>query len=638
MARALKDPREMTAGEINLELDALDVKRARLVEKFVAAGRGHETPSETRTKSDPLALEWIAATDRSDALRREIDRRYGPGAPPRLPRGFGPIREGEDRETVSPGMPSGCGCKEKLDAVAEADESNPRRVTIRGLAVGDTVAVKVVAQHGHAGVRAGQFLGFVPARIESIGPSGFVARVERDKIPTPLLAQHVPVGGLYELHWEDRGRTWTADVQPVVTDRLQENPGKGPLVPLAIGDPVRIRIFAEYSHGVFKKGQTLGYASGTVVAVNPSDFVARVPAGPLFPHEQTIILRWEDEGSTWERENPVATADAQEPAVQETHSLHWIRRESGILFAQGSRGYYEIVKQADGFVPYGAGDFSPQSAGNRFVSLTAAWTKEETAKRFVEAFDRSTIGVVWVPSIGQYRVTSYPRGATSEVHETAIVSTHPMLHLSVVRASDAGSRIVRETSVPLGECLNGLCEGSGACVPWIKVVRDPRSYDACMKVADEIGPIKSSADAVAIVAPEILRNDQETFVALLLDPHLRVRGASEIALGGRTETLAPIPDTLRLAILEGSTAFVIFHGHPSGKVTPSEADRQLTQAMREAGEAVGIPCFDHIIAGLATDSAPRQPGVGSIVVETPTGPVTCEYFSFADEEAKKKGK
>jgi hypothetical protein len=74
-----------SAGRINRALDTAERERARLCDEFIAAGRGHELPSETRAKSDPLALRYCDAEDRFLELRREVARRYGPGAPRRLP-------------------------------------------------------------------------------------------------------------------------------------------------------------------------------------------------------------------------------------------------------------------------------------------------------------------------------------------------------------------------------------------------------------------------------------------------------------------------------------------------------------------------------------------------------------------------
>ncbi len=92
-ARPAKDPEFMTASEINKELDKLDARSSKNTDDFIAAGRGHERPSEYLRQADPLSMEARRISDRQSSLRIEIERRYGPRAPSRLPsRGFGPRR------------------------------------------------------------------------------------------------------------------------------------------------------------------------------------------------------------------------------------------------------------------------------------------------------------------------------------------------------------------------------------------------------------------------------------------------------------------------------------------------------------------------------------------------------------------
>jgi hypothetical protein len=86
-----KDARTLTAGQINRELDALEVAASKNCAAMIAAGRGDERPSETALKADTLALSFKAIAARRSELRIEIELRYGPSAPSRLPlRGFGP--------------------------------------------------------------------------------------------------------------------------------------------------------------------------------------------------------------------------------------------------------------------------------------------------------------------------------------------------------------------------------------------------------------------------------------------------------------------------------------------------------------------------------------------------------------------
>ncbi len=79
-------------SKINAMLDRLAKISSALTDEFIAAGRGHETASETWKLDDPLAERSKAIHRSQSVLRNEIERRYGPGAPSRLPRGFGPVR------------------------------------------------------------------------------------------------------------------------------------------------------------------------------------------------------------------------------------------------------------------------------------------------------------------------------------------------------------------------------------------------------------------------------------------------------------------------------------------------------------------------------------------------------------------
>lgn len=87
-----KAPAVMTAGEINKELDKLEEQNSKLTQRMIDARRGYERPSEYLRLDDPLSIELRNNSNRREALRIEISSRYGPGAPRRLPKGFGPLK------------------------------------------------------------------------------------------------------------------------------------------------------------------------------------------------------------------------------------------------------------------------------------------------------------------------------------------------------------------------------------------------------------------------------------------------------------------------------------------------------------------------------------------------------------------
>ena len=142
----------------------------------------------------------------------------------------------------------------------------------------------------------------------------------------------------------------------------------------------------------------------------------------------------------------------------------------------------------------------------------------------------------------------------------------------------------------------GACQGE-ACLPWVRVQRDPQRFRTALEAARKLGPINSSKAFYDFVKEHMVAEDQEVFYVLLLDVHFKIRGISEISRGARDRVLTPVPDVLRLPLVDGATAFVVAHNHPSGKVKPSEADKEVTKAIKQGADAVEILFLDHIIVG-----------------------------------------
>ena len=56
-------------------------------------------------------------------------------------------------------------------------------------------------------------------------------------------------------------------------------------------------------------------------------------------------------------------------------------------------------------------------------------------------------------------------------------------------------------------------------------------------------------------------------------------------------------EVVKRALELGALAIIMVHNHPSGDVTPSKADIEMTRAVREAAKAVGIALHDHLVIG-----------------------------------------
>lgn len=54
-------------------------------------------------------------------------------------------------------------------------------------------------------------------------------------------------------------------------------------------------------------------------------------------------------------------------------------------------------------------------------------------------------------------------------------------------------------------------------------------------------------------------------------------------------------EVIKAALSNKASAIILAHNHPSGNVTPSSADVQITMQIKEACTTIGIRLIDHII-------------------------------------------
>jgi len=88
---------------------------------------------------------------------------------------------------------------------------------------------------------------------------------------------------------------------------------------------------------------------------------------------------------------------------------------------------------------------------------------------------------------------------------------------------------------------------------------------------------------------------QEHFWLLTLDGARKVSGAFTVTVGTLTASLVHPREVFQRAILAGAASIIIAHNHPSGSLTVSKNDRDVTDKIRRAGNILGISLDDHII-------------------------------------------
>ena len=89
--------------------------------------------------------------------------------------------------------------------------------------------------------------------------------------------------------------------------------------------------------------------------------------------------------------------------------------------------------------------------------------------------------------------------------------------------------------------------------------------------------------------------DREHFIAITLDGASRVINTHIISIGTLNQSLVHPREVFYPAIKDKAAAIIIAHNHPSGQLSPSQADRQVTTRLKDAGKLIGIDIIDHII-------------------------------------------
>jgi len=124
---------------------------------------------------------------------------------------------------------------------------------------------------------------------------------------------------------------------------------------------------------------------------------------------------------------------------------------------------------------------------------------------------------------------------------------------------------------------------------------------------DEKPKVVTSADAAKIFKPLLSDLPHEEFWVLLLNRNNLIIDKMLVSQGGLSGTVIDVRIILKMALDKLACSIILCHNHPSGNLIPSEADKDITKKIKEAGKHMDIPVLDHLIIG------------------------NDAYFSFADE-------
>ena len=123
----------------------------------------------------------------------------------------------------------------------------------------------------------------------------------------------------------------------------------------------------------------------------------------------------------------------------------------------------------------------------------------------------------------------------------------------------------------------------------IRMVKEPPLYSS--------EPLRSPEAAVKVIADMLRQYDREAFCIVNLRNDLSPINMNIVSTGTLNASLAHPREILKSAVLSNASATMLFHNHPSGNLTPSREDTEITDRMSKLFAMAEMPLLDHIIIG-----------------------------------------
>ncbi len=116
--------------------------------------------------------------------------------------------------------------------------------------------------------------------------------------------------------------------------------------------------------------------------------------------------------------------------------------------------------------------------------------------------------------------------------------------------------------------------------------------------------LRDSREMFMYLLPFLADLDHEEFWLISLSNRNKILGRQRVSLGGQTETSVDLRVLFRSALEHKAVKIIVAHNHPSGSLSISRQDRELTARIKQAGDILQIRLIDHIIVAIADNGTP----------------------------------
>lgn len=104
-------------------------------------------------------------------------------------------------------------------------------------------------------------------------------------------------------------------------------------------------------------------------------------------------------------------------------------------------------------------------------------------------------------------------------------------------------------------------------------------------------------DTKAFLRCKLGEYEREVFGVMLLNNQHKLIEFNELFFGTIDSASVYPREVVKLVLEKNASAVIFAHNHPSGDATPSQADRRITERLKEALALIDVRVLDHIVVG-----------------------------------------
>lgn len=133
-------------------------------------------------------------------------------------------------------------------------------------------------------------------------------------------------------------------------------------------------------------------------------------------------------------------------------------------------------------------------------------------------------------------------------------------------------------------------------IDYCKISKIKVSYTDKVKASEraKICASKDAANILNTVFEDCIQHHEEFYV-MLLNRSNRVLRISCISKGGIAGTVVNVKIILQTALKTNASGLIISHNHPSGNLTASKEDINITEKLKDACKILDLSLLNHLI-------------------------------------------